>query len=88
MLRSRAEIDAEPRTAQFVIERSCGGNHVPSEMLPLIVDVYLPPELASDYEGQCNAALIYRVARCEVVPKGRTVRPRPCVCEHMGHIIE
>lgn len=89
-LRSRAELDAEPRLMQFVIERAA---HDDSIDLPLPFVVWVEPW---PMRGNYCDAITYRLPKSEVMrvrsaaglpPKPPDARPSS-VCEHDGHLIE
>lgn len=95
MLRTRAEIDREPRTAQFVVERQpCSGRKYPIDP-PYLVWVFLPSEPKDEYPcptGERIYAVDY--SRGVTLEGGDVLKiyadagRRPCVCEHMGRLIE
>ena len=94
MLRTRAEIDAEPRLMQFLVEQACpqSGNGLAPEkagLLPLPVWVMPKSRLSTicngDFWYACADPQLERI--CEeyqiVLHKGNVG-----VCSHMGKLIE
>lgn len=85
-MKSRVELDKEPRTGQFVIERDCPQGFGKLQMLPLTVWVKLPAESRSSvHDGE-----IYRITPESVSEHKFRCKPGewPGVCEHMGRLIE
>ena len=97
VLRSRAGIDREPRTAQFLIERLCEiryRNYSLGKIRALPVVIWVDPRpVAADF---CNgAAYMVEMRQGAVGVDGArySIKPqsgfnRSSVCEHMGRLIE
>lgn len=96
----RAREAGEVREVQFVIERRCPHNAKEAypakfdQALPFPVWVRFPPEIREDPEFGCvETSIVYRLSAVGI----RQLRRRfgvtantktPCVCEHMGQVIE
>lgn len=99
LLRSRAKMEREPRTAQFEIQQPCPtaqpGPHNPKRIaaLPMMVWVEVPAVPVIDYP--CKGPVYRVVPKSVTEAKKKGVPPlHPArkdnvfVCEHMGRIIE
>lgn len=96
LLRSRAEIDQQPRTAQFEIKRLCphlfpNGDPEIESLFPVSVWVILGISRPRDPSCSCDGKT-YAVVRQEAVNIRKRVnletRGDKHVCEHMGQVIE
>lgn len=95
-LKSRAELDGEPRRMQFVIESLCPltFEETPetyAAMLPIVVWVNLDIRPRIHPEEKCHApAYVVTFADAAEIRKkfGLTSNCDYRVCEHMGHLIE
>ncbi len=89
-LRTRAEIDAEPRTAQFLVTATCPieGGESPKP-LPIHATVEWPPQLEPrNYSHEMCEGQHYRLTRESAERDFGIQIGRAWVCEHMGSICE
>ena len=98
VLRSRAELAAQPRTMQFVVERTCPFVEYSSNERQLIESTEFPFVMwveadrftdvpSADPRSTCQARS-YHVGSREVSRALKRSMPDRRVCEHMGHLIE
>ncbi len=89
-MKSRVEINSEPRTAQFLIERPCpieGADGEPPVPMPFPVWVYVGLPAPSTYAHEMCDAEHYRMTRDSAVHFGVSFSVA-WVCGHMGRLIE
>lgn len=99
-MKSRAELDKEPRLMQFLVERSCDVDvlrwpkkHAAkvASILPVVVWVDLSQEVRLDASELCTGkryVVPKDLARPHRKKVGRITIHDCVVCEHMGRLIE